>query len=195
MQEMDSAMGTVFRQEHATVEKSETAFTLGTADKLWASFRILFGVVFLFDGVLKWYLFATNQMQGVMDGMYYTPAWMTGNWVLFAVMVGLGETFGGAFLILGIFRKPAALWSAAVCFSIWAFGGFGGYPSAIGASWSTAGYTDPGGDLMLALVFLFIFAISVWGENRYSLSSRLRLRERFFDGSGAIAKLGAFLFL
>ncbi len=198
--ESPTAMSKMFRHEHATSTEEERVFGAeATAQKFWAAFRILFGVIFLFDGILKWYLLASNQMQGIIDGMggmiYYTPAWLTTNWFLFAVMVGLGETLGGVFLLLGIFQKPAALWSAFVCLSIWAFGGFGGYPSAIGSSWSTAGYTDPGGDLMLALVYLFIFAVATWGENRYSLSARLRLRERFISGTGTLAKLGRFIVL
>ena len=188
-------MSKMFRHEHATSTEEARAFGAEVSQKFWATFRVLFGVIFLFDGILKWYLFASNQMQGVINGMYYTPAWLTANWLLFGVMIGLGETFGGIFLLVGIFQKPAALWSALVCFSIWAFGGFGGYPSAIGSSWSTAGYTDPGGDLMLAIVFLFIFAVAVWGKNRYSLSARLRLQERFLGGAGIIAKLGRFVIL
>gem|GEM_PF-2697139 len=152
---------------------SETETT--RAVKTLSAMRILFGAIFLFDGILKWLLFATGQMQGIIDGMFYTPAWLTTNWVLFGTLVGLGETFGGLFLILGVFQRPAALWSALVMGLIWAFGGFGGYPAAIGASWSTAGYTDPGGDLMLALVFVIL----VFAPSAYGLASRWRLRERF----------------
>ena len=197
MEQIDSpnAVRRMFDHESATPTVEVRVFGAEVSHKLWAAFRMLFGAVFLFDGFLKWYLFATNQMQGIFDGMYYTPAWLTSNWLLLGVMVGLGETFGGVFLLLGVFQKPAALWSALICLFIWAFGGFGGYPSAIGSSWSTAGYTDPGGDLMLAFVYLFVFAAAVWGVNRYSLSERLHLRERFLEGTGVIAKLGRFIVL
>ena len=151
----------------------------GWAVRVLSATRILFGAIFLFDGILKWVLFATGQMQGVVDGEFYTPAWLTTNWVLFGTLVGLGETFGGLFLMLGIFQRPAALWSALVMGFIWAFGGFGGYPAAIGASWSTAGYTDLGGDLMLALVFLVL----VFAPYAYGLAKVWKLRERF-SGEG-----------
>jgi len=152
---------------------SETETT--GAVKTLSAMRILFGAIFLFDGMLKWVLFATGQMQGVIDGEFYTPAWLTTNWVLFGTLVGLGETFGGLLLVLGVFQRPAAVWSALVMGFIWAFGGFGGYPAAIGASWSTAGYTDPGGDLMLALVFVIL----VFAPYAYGLAPRWKLRERF----------------
>ncbi len=147
--------------------------------KTLSAMRVLFGAIFLFDGILKWQLFATGQMQGVIDGQVYTPAWLTSNWVLFGTLVGLGETAGGLFLILGIFQRPAALWSALLMGFIWAFGGFGGFPSAIGASWNTAGYTDLGGDLMLSLVFVVL----VFAPYAYGLAKAWKLRERF-SGAG-----------
>ncbi len=165
---------TVFRVP--SVSETDTAWPVRTLSAM----RILFGAIFLFDGTLKWVLFATGQMQGVVAGEFYTPAWLTTNWVLFGTLIGLGETFGGLFLILGLFQRPAALWSALVMGLIWAFGGFGGYPSAIGASWGTAGYTDLGGDLMLALVFVFLAFVAPYA---YGLAKAWKLRERF-SGDG-----------
>jgi uncharacterized membrane protein YphA (DoxX/SURF4 family) len=149
------------------------------AVKTFSAMRILFGAIFLFDGILKWQLFATGQMQGVINGEFYTPVWLTANWVLFGTLVGVGETVGGLLLILGLFQRPAALWSAFVMGFIWAFGGFGGYPNAIGASWSTAGYTDMGGDLMLGLVFVVL----AFAPYAYGLAKAWKLRERFNGSS------------
>ncbi len=158
-----------------SISETDTTRTVRTLSTM----RILFGAIFLVDGLLKWGLFATGQMQGVIDGEFYTPTWLTTNWVLIGALVGLGETFGGLFLILGLFQRPAALWSALVMGFIWAFGGFGGYPSAIGATWGTAGYTDLGGDLMLALVFVFL----AFAPYAYGLAKTWKLRERF-SGDG-----------
>ncbi len=160
------------------------------AMKTLSAMRILFGAIFLFDGILKWVLFATGQMQGVIDGEFYTPSWLTANFALFGALVGLGETFGGLFLVLGVFQRPAALWSALVMGFIWAFGGFGGYPSAIGASWSTAGYTDLGGDLMLALVFVVLAFAAPYA---YGLAKAWKLRERFAGDGWRNRLLRAFL--
>ena len=167
------------------LERTNNGFWQVNSTKLISAMRIVFGAIFLFDGLLKWYLITSGQMQGVVDGMYYAPSWLTDNWLAFGILVGLGETFGGLFLILGIFQRPAALWSFLVMASIWVFDGFGGYPSAIGASWGTAGYTDLGGDLMLGLVFLFL----VFAPTAYGLSSHLRLPERIATGDSLAAKI------
>ena len=165
----------------ATVFRGRSISEFGTTQtvRTLSAIRIMFGAILLVDGILKWFLFATGQMQGVVDGEFYTPAWLTTNWVLFGALIGLGETFGGLFLALGLFQRPAAIWSALLMGFIWAFGGFGGYPSAIGASWSTAGYTDLGGDLMLALVFVFL----AFAPYAYGLARAWKLRERF-SGDG-----------
>ncbi len=146
-------------------------------DKLLASLRITFGAIFLFDGILKWAIFATGSMQGTLVSMWMLspapPSIILSNWLLFGVLVAIGETLGGVFLIVGIFQKPAALWSAAIMLSIWIYGGMGGW---VGMNASGFGYnTDPGGDLMMVPVFLFLAFI----PNVYSLSAYLRLPERF----------------
>lgn len=149
------------------------------ATKLLVSFRIVFGMVFLFDGILKWALLATGNMQATVVGQWAfssnPPAWLAANWMVFGTMVAVGETFGGLFLILGIFQRPAALWSFLIMFSIWVFGGFGGWYAAPGIGYQT----DPGGDLMLALVFLLLVFLPT---SAYSLSSYLRIRERLAPG-------------
>lgn len=130
--------------------------------------RILFGGIFLFDGILKWSLFASGQMQGVIDG--FGIGYLSSNWVLFGALVGLGETIGGACLLLGIFPRIAAAWSAVIMGSIWVYGGYGG--------WGQPGYTDPGGDLMLAL----IFATLVLAPYSYGVASHWKIRERLAGG-------------
>ena len=57
--------------------------------------------------------------------------------------------------------------------SIRAFGGFGG--AHAGGVWSLTGYTDPGGDLILALAFVVL----IFAPCAYGLASRLRLTERW----------------
>ena len=155
------------------------SFVGANPQKLLAAMRVVFGFAFLLDGMLKWVLFAQGNMQATVASMTIAPDFILANWVLVGVLVGLGETFGGLFLILGIFQRPAAAWSMVIMFSIWLMGGFGGWydPSA---GWVTAGQTDLGGDLMLMLVFLFLVFVPL---SAYSLSHRLRLTERLAPGN------------
>jgi len=131
--------------------------------------RILFGLIFLFDGMLKWYLFYSGQMQGVVQGSVsgYGATYISNNWFAFGLIIAVGETLAGLALTVGLFQRPAALASAGIMGFIWAYGGFGGF--------GMPGYTDPGGDLMLGLVFMvFVFAPAAYG-----LASRLGLPSRF----------------
>lgn len=144
------------------------------SQRLFAVFRIVFGLAFLADGILKWFLFAQGNMQSTIDGMVISSSVITANWVLFGVAIGLGETLGGIFLIVGIFQKPAAAWSAAIMFSIWITGGFGGWYSPT-LGWMPVGQTDLGGDLMLALIYLLLFFVPA---SDYSLSEYLKLPDR-----------------
>ena len=161
----------IFRRRSSNVvaDVTDVATINSNATKTLSVMRIMFGVVFLFDGILKWTLFANGQMQSVIDGFGYT--FLSNNWVTVGVLVGLGETIGGICLMLGIFQRPAAVWSAAIMFAIWALGGFGGY--------NMPGFTDPGGDLMLALVFVVL----IFAPYAYGLASRFRLRDRFAGAS------------
>jgi len=167
-----TAFGGIAKKFHATDEPNVTAqeneVAMGrNAVKAFSGTRILFGLIFLFDGILKWQLIATNQMQGAV-GMsnFYNIAVINNNWLAFGVLVGLGETIAGIGLLLGLFQKPSALIAAVVMFFIWGVGGYGGagYP----------GYTDPGGDLMLALIFVAL----VFAPTAYGLASRFRLPEK-----------------
>jgi uncharacterized membrane protein YphA (DoxX/SURF4 family) len=154
--------------EGATVDLTKENVATGwNAVKTLSGTRILFGLIFLFDGILKWQLIATNQMQGVVQMFnFYNYAYVNSNWLAFGALIGVAETVAGIALILGLCQKPAAIIAAAVMFFIWGFGGYGGA--------GYAGYTDPGGDLMLALVFVVL----VFAPTAYGLASRFQLREK-----------------
>jgi uncharacterized membrane protein YphA (DoxX/SURF4 family) len=139
------------------------------AVKLASAMRILFGSIFLFDGILKWYLFQQGTMQGVVQG--FNIDYLSNNWVLVGALIGLGETAAGIALVVGLFQRPAALAAAAIMGSIWWYGGYGG--------WGQPGYTDPGGDLMLGLVFVALIFVPC----AYGLASRWKLRERWNSSS------------
>jgi uncharacterized membrane protein YphA (DoxX/SURF4 family) len=152
---------------NATVTKD-----VGTSSvRILSGARMLFGAIFLFDGLLKWYLIQQSQMQGVVQG--FGVDLLSNNWLLVGVLVAVGETAAGAALLVGLFQRPAALGAAGIMLGIWSVGGYAG--------WGQPGYTDPGGDLMLALVFVVL----AFAPTAYGLASRLRLRERWASDSFA----------
>ena len=159
------------QNEVSTEVVHETVHDLGlNSTKVLSGARILFGAIFLFDGMLKWDLFGTGQMQGIVQG--YGVDWLSNNWMAFGALVAVGETAAGAGLLLGIFQRPSALVAAMIMTFIWGFGNL----SATGNYWGiSTGYTDPGGDLMLALVF----GVLIFAPYSYGLASRFHLRERF----------------
>jgi len=166
--------------ETETPKVTTTKSVLGfDAVKAMSGTRILFGAIFLFDGILKWILFQQGTMQGVVQGSnVFNYAIINNDWFGFGLLVALGETFGGLALLLGFFQKPAAMWSAAIMFAIWGIGGYDGTYIA-GTGWSFVGYTDPGGDLMLALVFVAL----IFAPTAYGLASRFHLRTKWNTNS------------
>lgn len=172
------------KAEHAELNAAVTGSVGRNAVKTVSAARIMFGAIFLFDGLLKWLLFQQGNMQGVVQS--YGIDSLSNNWVLVGVLVGLGETVGGTALILGRFQRPAAIWSTAIMGAIWALGGYGGLYGSGG--FTLNGQTDPGGDLMLALVFLVL----VFTPYAYGVASRLHLRDRW-PGASLKARILRFL--
>ncbi len=149
----------------------ETVHSFGTApaEMLWIAVRIVFGAVFLIDGILKWVLMSQGALSSAVLGMYFSTPAMASQSLLLGILVGLGETFGGLFLMLGIFQRPAALWSSAIMLAIYVMGGFD--------SWYTgfSGKVDLGGDLSLSLVYIMLTLVV---PLRFGLSSHFHLPER-----------------
>ncbi len=135
------------------------------ATKTMSAMRIAFGAIFLFDGILKWLLIYNGQMQAVVSNYGYD--YLTNTWLTVGILVGLGETLAGIALLVGLFQRPAAVVAAGIMLAIWGYGGFGNF--------TQPGYTDPGGDLMLAIVFAFL----IFAPYAYGLAYRLNLRDRW----------------
>ncbi len=125
--------------------------------------RITAGLLLIPHGAQKlfgWFggygLAATGQFFGTKLGM--EPG------ILFALLAGLVEFFGGLALVLGLLTRPAALAVAtlmAVALSVHVPNGF---------FWTSGGIEYP---LMWGLIALAIF---FRGSDRYSLDARLGLR-------------------
>jgi uncharacterized membrane protein YphA (DoxX/SURF4 family) len=186
--EANAVRGTTKPQKEAAgVNLSNDAAVARNAVKAYSGARVLFGAIFVLDGMFKWILIQQGLMQGtIQTGNAFNYSFLNDNWLVFGALVGLGETFGGLALVLGLFQRPAAIGSAGVMFAIWAFGGYGG--AYMAGTWSLSGYTDPGGDLMLALIFVVL----IFSPYAYSLASRLKLRDRW-PGSSMGHKLLRFL--
>lgn len=160
---------------------------LASSTKTLSGMRMLFGAIFLLDGALKWVLLQAGQMQAVVQGSVLGSAnplfgstFIANDWLVFGVMIAICETLAGAALVLGLCQRPAAIGAAGLMGLIWAYGGFGGF--------GQPGYTDPGGDLMLALVF----GVLALAPATYGLAARFHLRERW---SGASFRARALRFL
>jgi nitrite reductase (NO-forming) len=127
--------------------------------------RVLFGVIFGIDAVLKWlpgyrstYL---SQLKSVAHGQ---PSWLHGwfqFWIQlqsagpgwFATLTGLTETGLAACLLLGLGRRAGYLAGAVYTLLIWAVGeGFGGP--------YTSGSTDVGTGIVYALLFITLLALA-----------------------------------
>jgi thiosulfate dehydrogenase (quinone) large subunit len=124
--------------------------------------RLVFGVVWLIDAVLKWlpgyrhtYL---AQLKGVAQGQ---PAFLHGwfhFWItlqsgspsLWADLTGVAETSLALVLLLGLARRPGYLIGAGYMLLVWAVGeGFGGP--------YTSGATDVGAGIIYSILFLLLF--------------------------------------
>lgn len=184
----DIARGIVFHKENENANATEGVFASeNRAVRAFSGTRILFGAIFLIDGLLKWILIQQSLMQGAVQSVnVFGYSFINDNWLAFGLAVAIGETLGGTAIMIGLFQRPAALGSAAIMFALWAFSGYGG--AYMAGVWSLQGYTDPGGDLVLALIFVAL----VFSPYAYGLAWRFKLRDRW-PGSSLKDKVLRFL--
>ncbi|MCI4358030.1 MAG: DoxX family protein [Thermoplasmata archaeon] len=149
-------------------------------------FRILFGVVWIVAGALKFSSgFVSNFPAAVQTASGNAPGWLSGwysfwltqanaNAQLIVYSVGGLELVLGIALVLGLLRKVAYLGGVLLSLLIWAVPeGFGG-PYGSGA-----GGTDVGAGVVYALLFLGLIVInSTFGPSRFSLDYLIERRVR-----------------
>ncbi len=150
------------------------------ASSLKTVFRMIFGVLWLIDGAFKFAPGLVDQFPSLISGEGM-PSWLQGwfsfwqaqasaNPAFWVYTTGILETSVGLALLFGFMRKVAYLGGAVLSLFIWAVPeGFGG---PIGP-----GYTDPGGGVVYAMVFLMLIVInSAYGPSRWSLDFLIERR-------------------
>jgi uncharacterized membrane protein YphA (DoxX/SURF4 family) len=133
--------------------------------------RLLFGVTWAIDAVLKWlpgYRHSfLSQLQGAAQGQPSWLHWWFHGWIsvqshapaLFADLTGVAETSLALVLVFGVARRAGYLVGIGYSLLVWAVGeGFGGP--------YTSGATDIGTGIIYALLFgaLLVLAPSARGE-------------------------------
>lgn len=163
------------------------------ARPLKTCFRILLGVVWLIDGVLKFTSGFVDSFQGnVLSAQANAPGWLSGwysfwatqagtNASLIVYTVGTLEFALGLALIFGFMRKIAYAGGVILALLIWAV------PEGFGGPYQTgAGGTDVGTGVIYAVAFLGLILVNAtYGPSRFSLDYYI---ERRFPGWAKVAE-------
>ncbi len=156
-------------------------------------FRLLLGVVWLVDGVLKFTSGFVDGFPGAVQlAQSNAPSWLSGwfsfwstqasaNPSLIVYTVGTLELLLGIALILGLMRKVAYAGGVVLSLLIWAV------PEGFGGPYQTgAGGTDVGTGIIYAIAFLGLIVINAtYGTSRWSLDG---LIEKRFPGWARVAE-------
>ncbi|MCI4351949.1 MAG: DoxX family membrane protein [Thermoplasmata archaeon] len=164
--------------------QTEQGWWVRHAPWLKSVFRMLFGIVWLIDGALKFTSgFVNSFPTAVATAQSNSPGWLsgwysfwlsqaTGNAPLIVYSVGALELLLGIVLVIGFMRKVAYLGGAVLSLLIWAVPeGFGG-PYAGGT-----GGTDVGAGVVYAILFLALITLNAsFGPSEWSLDYYIEKR-------------------
>lgn len=166
------------------------------AGQLKTGFRLLLGLVWTINGVLKFTSGYVNGFLGdVQNSQANAPSWLSGwysfwtsqatnNSTLIVHTVGVLELALGLALLFGFMRKVAYAGGVILSLLIWAVPeGFGGpYPTGSGG-------TDVGTGVVYAIAFLGLMVINAtYGPSKWSLDFFI---ERRFPKWALISEFGA----
>ena len=179
--------------EPSTVSVVGTSWWARRARPLKTLFRVLLGLVWLTDGILKFTSgYVDNFLGDVQASQSSAPSWLSGwysfwvtqassNGSLIVYTVGTLEVVLGLALVLGFMRKVAYAGGLLLSLLIWAIPeGFGGSLA------SGSGATDPGVGVIYAIAFLGLIVISaIYGTSRLSVDYYI---ERRFPGWARVAE-------
>lgn len=163
------------------------------AHPLKSTFRILLGVAWLTDGILKFTSgFVNDFLASVQASQANAPSWLSGWFSFWATQasghstlivytVGVLEITLGLALIAGFMRKIAYAGGVVLALLIWAV------PEGFGGPYQTgAGGTDIGTGVVYAIAFFGLILINAtYGPSRYSLDFYI---ERRFPSWARIAE-------
>ena len=154
-------------------------------------FRVLFGVVWLIDGYLKFQNDFVGQFPGIVQtAQSNAPGWLQGWYAFWAAQAtanpaGIVDTTGalelalGIALVFGLGRKLAYAGGTALSLLIWAV------PEGFGGSYGP-GTTDVGVGVVYAMLFLGLAILNAtYGPSRWSLDAQI---ERRWPGWARIAE-------
>ena len=173
-------------------EVSAQGYWVRNAPRYKTVFRVLFGVIWLIDGALKFLPGFVDQFPGmVSDAAAGQPSWLSWwfnfwisqantNATFWVYSTGILELALGVALVTGLLRKIAYAGGIALSLLIWTV------PEGFGGTYS-AGTTDPGVGIVYAVLFLALIVINAtYGASRWSLDY---LIERRFPRWASFAEL------
>jgi uncharacterized membrane protein YphA (DoxX/SURF4 family) len=181
--------------ETAAVSSAKQTWWVRNAHPLKTVFRLLLGLAWLTDGVLKFTSgFVNDFLSAVQASQANAPSWLSGwfsfwatqatsNSTLIVYTVGTLEVALGVALLLGFMRKIAYIGGVVLGLLIWAV------PEGFGGPYQTgSGGTDIGTGVIYAIAFLGLILINAtYGPSRYSLDYYI---ERRFPGWARVAEFG-----
>lgn len=180
-------------QPNPAVARGETNWWVRHARSLKTVFRMLLGIAWLTDGILKFTSgFVNNFLSAVQLSQSNAPAWLSGWFSFWAAAatqhstaivytVGVLEIALGSALLLGFLRKLAYAGGVLLALLIWAV------PEGFGGPYQTgSGGTDIGTGVIYAIAFLGLILINAtYGPSRFSLDYYI---ERRFPAWARIAE-------
>jgi uncharacterized membrane protein YphA (DoxX/SURF4 family) len=167
-----------------TPSSAQDSWWVRHAHPLKTAFRLLLGIAWLTDGILKFTSgFVGDFLSAVQTSQSDAPSWLSGwfsfwtaqataNSTLIVYTVGVLEIAVGLALIFGFMRKIAYAGGVVLGLLIWAVPeGFGGpYQSGSGG-------TDIGTGIIYAIAFLGLILLNAtYGPSRYSLDFYIERR-------------------
>lgn len=170
--------------EIRAAQPANASWWVRNARPLKTIFRLLLGIAWLTDGILKFTSgFVNDFLSSVQASQASAPSWLSGwfdfwttqatsNATLIVYTVGVLEIALGLALLFGFMRKIAYLGGVVLGLLIWAVPeGFGGpYQSG-------AGGTDIGTGIIYAIAFLGLIVINAtYGPSRFSLDFYIERR-------------------
>ncbi len=166
----------------ARLQESADSWFVRHVAALKTAVRIVFGIVWLIDGLLKFQPGVSDSLAGMIsDAGQGQPVWLqpwfsfwsqtvSANPAFFTASIGLLEVLLALALIFGFLRKIAYTGGFFLSLVIWSV------PEGFGGPYGP-GSTDIGTGIIYAFVFLFLMILNAtYGPSRWSLDAAIETR-------------------